>query len=125
MSAISAPPGTGSASSVVLDIAAPLPLASDRSALRPGETDKTVMGASRTGSYQVTPPGRARAGDATARNRPVLAKTANSASVDGGSHPGRRRRPHRPSHCRRDGTGRPGHLPGEAVGDREVFNRVP
>jgi hypothetical protein len=67
MLAISAPPGTGWALSVMLDVVAPLPLAPERSALRPGEADKTVMGASRTGSYQVTPPGRARVGDATAR----------------------------------------------------------
>ncbi len=32
--------------------------------LRSGGTDKTVMGASRTGSYEVTPPGRSRASDA-------------------------------------------------------------
>jgi hypothetical protein len=51
------------------------------------KADKTVMGASRTGSYEVTPPSRSRAGGATPPGRPILARTADFASVDGGSHP--------------------------------------
>jgi hypothetical protein len=90
----------------MLDIAAPLPLVPDRSAPRSGETDKTVMGASCTGSYQVTPPDRTRVDDAAPAGRPILARTA-TASVDGGSHPRNGVAYKVPSHCRRDATRAP------------------
>jgi hypothetical protein len=44
------------------------------------------MGASCTGSYEVTPPGRSRAGDATTEPTNP-AQDSNFASVSGGSHP--------------------------------------
>jgi hypothetical protein len=44
------------------------------------------MGASRTGSYQVTPPGRARASGTASRVDRSWPRQ-RSASVDGGSHP--------------------------------------
>jgi hypothetical protein len=59
------------------------------------------MGASRTGSYQVTPPGRARARRHRLPSRPILARTAKRVSR-------RRVTPEQPvppaplSHCRRD-----------------------
>src|SRR5947209_573633 len=53
---------------------------------RSGTADKTVMGASRTGSYEVTPPGRSRAGDALAEPTNP-AQDSQIASASGGSHP--------------------------------------
>jgi hypothetical protein len=64
------------------------------SALRSGATDKTVMGASRTGSYQVTPPGRTRRRHRPRRGRPTLAKTATSRHSNGGHTPSERCRLH-------------------------------
>ena len=60
-----------------------------------------------TGSYQVTPPGRTREGDATGTGRPILARTATARQSTEGQTHDKRRRLHPPSHCRRDATRAP------------------
>jgi hypothetical protein len=57
-------------------------------------TSKTVMGASRTGSYQVTPPDRTRRRHRPRRGRPILAKTATSRQSTESHTPSEQCRPH-------------------------------
>ncbi|MGH3685174.1 MAG: hypothetical protein ACRDSM_08990, partial [Pseudonocardiaceae bacterium] len=73
---------------VILDIAAPHSAHTGQvSTPRPGKADKTVMGASGTGSYEVTPPRPFACRRRHRSSRPILPRTANIASVSGGSHP--------------------------------------